>query len=615
MLTHGIGSLSPLCLRSVGFRRATASPGPGGARPAGSRNFLRPPGPTEVYTAGNPPLIDPQSGRVEADFHRLMTGLASRIGRRDPDTFWAESLVDGLPTWENPCIPSGYTYLLQLIAHDVADSVTTIAVGTNGRAEPHVRNARTAPLMLDALYGAGPDECPHAYAVDPNFDGDDGLVPRTRLRVGALKESPRPTQTTYCLFSDIARAPAPAREDGRDPPRQHETLIADPRNDAHAVLSQLTVLFHSLHNTVLADIQKRLATDPAVRGARDSAATQLGIQQSYLDFLCARAIVTLIYRTIIREDLLRRILHPDVYRAYRDDASLQLDERTTVPLEFSHGAFRFGHAMVREGYRINGPDELSTKTGLNLSARRHPDRMPPNMSWAVDWALFFDVGNGSPNLSRRIGPDYTSVLLDKRSFQPGTPLDGDGGLADRDFLSAGYAGLWSVPKLCTELRARLAAKNLIGLVPDYAAWTDSLRIWLDDSGTMTRADLGRILDDPPLPFFVLLEAAHDLRDGVPVPALSDGTRRRIPGRGGRHLGPLGSIIVAETMFAALRSRPFGIDEMSMPLKAQIELVLQALGADAGMSRRLTTLDQRMGIDQVDTVAKLLQWLKGAGAFG
>jgi hypothetical protein len=50
---------------------------------------------------------------------------------------------------------------------------------------------------------------------------------------------------------------------------------------------------------------------------------------------------------------------------------------------------------------------------------------------------------------------------------------------------------------------------------------------------MSERDIGVLASDPPLSFYVLFEAAHDM--------------------GGRRLGALGSLILAETLYRALRS--------------------------------------------------------------
>ena len=55
---------------------------------------------------------------------------------------------------ENPFIPSGYTYLLQFVAHDLVHSAIPLSVaGGLGRG---TTNARRMPLRLETLYGSGP---------------------------------------------------------------------------------------------------------------------------------------------------------------------------------------------------------------------------------------------------------------------------------------------------------------------------------------------------------------------------------------------------------------------------------------------------------------------------
>ena len=77
-------------------------------------------------------------------------------------------------------------------------------------------------------------------------------------------------------------------------------MLADPRNDTHALVSQLTVLFQLLHNHVLTLIENAVsgvsAADPRASLHTASPVRAHGI--------------TLIYRAIIRNDVLDRILHP-----------------------------------------------------------------------------------------------------------------------------------------------------------------------------------------------------------------------------------------------------------------------------------------------------------------
>ena len=92
---------------------------------------------------------------------------------------------------------------------------------------------------------------------------------------------------------DIARGICPFS----DAPRKTglpEAIIGDARNDDHPLLSQLVVLFHYVHNTIVC----RVAADPAHPLAGSP------FDMDHLNYLCARSATTLIYRSIIRHDLL-----------------------------------------------------------------------------------------------------------------------------------------------------------------------------------------------------------------------------------------------------------------------------------------------------------------------
>ena len=111
------------------------------------------------------------NGRVRRTaLHQLMAKLTQRIRR------------SGAATGDNSGVPSGYTYLLQFIAHDMVDSVLTFNIH-DPDITPGARNARSEPLRLETLYGAGPDECPQAYEYTSQ-QVTRGLIPRIRLRLG-----------------------------------------------------------------------------------------------------------------------------------------------------------------------------------------------------------------------------------------------------------------------------------------------------------------------------------------------------------------------------------------------------------------------------------------------
>jgi hypothetical protein len=66
-----------------------------------------------------------------------------------------------------------------------------------------------------------------------------------------------------------------------------------------------------------------------------------------------------------------------------------------MPFEFSAAAYRFGHSMIRPGYRLNDDDNTllpifgdERKSGRPRSLRGF---MPPESNWGIDWARFIDI--------------------------------------------------------------------------------------------------------------------------------------------------------------------------------------------------------------------------------
>src|ERR1700761_6940493 len=75
-----------------------------------------------------------------------------------------QALYDLLPLSspsDNARIPSGYTYLLQFLAHDLVN--TTVPFWAAADAGVSSRNTREAGLQLETLYGGGPVVCPIGF--------------------------------------------------------------------------------------------------------------------------------------------------------------------------------------------------------------------------------------------------------------------------------------------------------------------------------------------------------------------------------------------------------------------------------------------------------------------
>ena len=519
----------------------------------GFRHFLGYPQPSQRFRAFG---VDPlQSPSHLPEIRALMNRLSRRM---DAEIHWPPHLDSSIEHWENPTIPSGYTYLLQFIAHDLVHSAMPLSItGEVGT----LANARHAPLLLEGFYGHGPVGSPHLYALDAPTDDR-----RTKLRLGRMRWKIAKNDTAKdgrCPFRDIARTRV---EDHTGIDRDKggrvaltEALLADPRNDDHAIISQMTALFALLHNA-LVDLARR-GEPVSHANARFGAA--------HKRFLCARDALTAIYHHVIRNDVMRRVLHPAIYAAYSTANPWFIDQHSAgdwqIPFEFSQGAFRFGHAMVRPEYRINDQSQHDLNNTLEKSSANDPVNMPLDDTWMVQWSRFFSINGSEPNLSRRIGPYLSDALGNDQIFYAFDSTERVG-LLYRDLLGAALAGMWSVDALIAEIaRRRPDLVNPSRLLADRAYRVRAIREWLTSVptyGGLRAADVETIANDPPLPFFILFEA---MQQGKAA---------------GLHLGPLGSIITAEVIFAALEGARASVGYGSGPLAAQLaELSRNYYGAN------------------------------------
>jgi Animal haem peroxidase len=227
--------------------------------------------------------------------------LATMLGLGD-------KLNDGKDGEENLYVPAGYTYLGQFVDHDLTfDTTSTL----NPKDPTSPTNVRTPSLDLDCVYGGGPADQPFMYL-------DDGAT----LRIGKTLDGSGK--------DDLPRVPEVSGGAGR-------AIIGDKRNDENSIVSQIQLAFLKFHNKVVAN-------------------------QKPVDFVAARNEVRWTYQRMLVEDYLRRIVEAPVYdafvkdRAERGDNAYRLfvpGKRINIPLEFAGAAYRFGHSMVRFGYRLN----------------------------------------------------------------------------------------------------------------------------------------------------------------------------------------------------------------------------------------------------------------------
>jgi hypothetical protein len=256
----------------------------------------------------------------------------------------------------------GYTYFGQFLGHDLSHDATPLA---GPYAEPEkTPNFRTAIFDLDHVYGDGPSGSPYLY------EGEEGAE---TFKIGATTPSgyrrDLPVQHGHVLIGDLQ----------------------DTRNLDNLLLRQLHVLFLKFHNEAI----RQLQTNPAM----ESVAHSLGAGTL---FERARRLVCWHYQWIIRHDYLPRVLHNDVWHFQAHRRARKPASGFSVPIEFSLAAFRFGHSMVRNAYRLN----CRTKRVLIEELMALGQKAEPIADdYLVEWGTFFD---GLPTS----GPQASSAFID-----------------------------------------------------------------------------------------------------------------------------------------------------------------------------------------------------------
>jgi hypothetical protein len=385
----------------------------------------------------------------------------------------------------------GYTYFGQFLGHDLTHDATPLA---GPYAEPEkTPNFRTAAFDLDHVYGAGPKGSPYLY------EGEEGAE---TFKVGAT------IPTGY----------------RRDLPVGHGRVLIgdmeDTRNIDNLLLRQLHVLFLKFHNEAI----RQLQTSPAL----ESATNALGAGTL---FDRARRLVCWHYQWIIRHDYLPRILYNDVwnYQAHRQQQTRQ--SAFPIPIEFSLAAFRFGHSMVRNAYRLNCRQKRVLIGELMTLGQKAE---PILDDYLVEWGTFFDglPTSGPPASSAFID---TSVSLAMHGLSPETIR-----LANK--LEAVHPSNLPVRTLLRGARARLpsgqeAADTLVAqgkMKPDDRLSHAQLgRDTCDLSASILRKH--RLDQNTPLFYYILKEA--ELKAA------------------GLTLGPVGSHIISEVVQNALETDP------------------------------------------------------------
>ncbi len=416
----------------------------------------------------------------------------SQLGSRDV------MLDRGKPD-EGVPIPTVYTFFGQFVDHDITHEKGTHDVDLSSpNLQPLeykdvllLRNSRSPNLELDSIYGS-------TSGFKPPL-----LADNKRFRIDPVdKPEGLPPHTTN-IFNDLPRA-----EPNADPKLDRVALIGDVRNDENIITAQLHLAFLYAHNALIDQVDS---------------------------FEEARRLLIRHYQWIVLYDYLPRITNPKIFRQILNEGAKFFKptsrEELFTPLEFSAAAYRFGHSKIRaayNGYNRNQAQQVATLDQLFTFSRFGGPLGGPNFkhipgTWVIDWKNFLNAEN-KKFFSRPIDTTLTAglfALLGEPDEQPIAPWKTN--LALRNLLRGYFLRLPTGQAIAEAMQKVMP--EIEPLPPDVIKWAvpKEQRDILESTG---------FLKNTPLWFYILAEAKVDSC--------------------GRHLGPVGTVIVAETLIGMLR---------------------------------------------------------------
>ncbi len=245
---------------------------------------------------------------------------------------------------ENAVIPAGYTYLAQLMGHDLGHTLTADAVPWTahhaGETMPNARyNLIENPLTLETIYGKGPS-------------GTHGLYHARNCLFRLDKNATLALRVRYTDFE-------PA-----------EPLLADMRNRSTLMLHKMAVLWMQYHNKVA---RKIMASEGFGEDSHAERAYFFDV------FTRARQQVLRVWHTVVMQDILPTVAHPAAMAL--DDTALE-----TVfllgDIPVLNGVMRAFHALPLKRYRLSSGGDFPFG---QLTEGKTGERQ----NWRIDWAQFF----------------------------------------------------------------------------------------------------------------------------------------------------------------------------------------------------------------------------------
>ncbi|HEX4638161.1 MAG TPA: peroxidase family protein [Chthoniobacterales bacterium] len=405
--------------------------------------------------------------------------------------------------------PSAFVYLGQFLDHDLTRDCT----GLENASHPpeNTANLHQPRLNLESVYGGGPEESPELY--DLSERGAE------RFLLGQTKATPIVSSTRDDL-----------------PQRDGTTLLADPRNDQHLIISQLHVAFLKFHNRIV---------DLVRRGELD----QVALPNEKV-FQIARRLTVWHYQWIVRNEFLSWFVLPEVLQHIERNGARFFKAETgaqalTLPIEFTQAVFRFGHSTVQPQYDVNRWTGLVRLRELIRKKPHEKESEPLAADRTVDWDRFTRTWAGNANFAENIDTLISEDMFDLPAAAMPIPFKtAPPPLPEMTLLRGSRIGLPSGQEACR-------AADVPSLKPCQIGFDDEGNEFLRRRGLHERT---------PLWYYILREAEVL------------GVRKL---RGGECLGPLGSRVVAEVILGIMNADPehyLNVDPNWKPLMANLPRV-------------------------------------------
>jgi Animal haem peroxidase len=404
-------------------------------------------------------LLFPELPPYNAPDDETLARLTAAGTSAEPGPMFDQNLDED----DNPDhVPAFFTYFGQFLDHDM--TLDSLPLPVDLVDPTTIVNNRDQRLNLDSVYGPRRNPRAELYEADLKHGKVNGL--------------------------DL-----PRRADG-------SAILGDGRNDENQVIAQIHVAFLRAYNRLI---------------------------DQGTSFERARDLMEWRHQWIVVHEFLPEVLDPEVYGdVFRSDGTIhtryydpEKARKAEMPIEFSVGAYRFGHSQVRRAYNIiqgGGRVQVFNGTDNDLHGGR-----PITPEHTIFWPNFLNVEgvtptgvNGQPvNIGRKI-----DTLLSSGLFLlpiPGAEPSGTSILALRNMQRARGYGLPSGQSVAERLGVTvLSNADIATRIPRLAM--------LNEPGFFN-AEVQK--NEAPLWLYILAES-------------------QIVHNGGK-LGPVGSRIVAEVI--------------------------------------------------------------------